>query len=71
LLRFNFREHCHRVSRMNLWILTPFQMLHSMFRRKSFQTLLLSPLLLLMILLFPSLLILKKRHLPNLREMLI
>jgi hypothetical protein len=65
LLRFNFREHCPSGSEMSLWILTPFQMLLTKFRRKLYLTLLLSPLLL-----FPSLLILKRRHLLNLLKSL-
>jgi hypothetical protein len=71
LLRFNFCEHCPSGSENEFVDIDSFSDAAPEVRRKSFPTLLLSPLLLLMILLFPSLLILKKRHLPNLREILI
>jgi hypothetical protein len=65
LLRFNFHEHCPSGSEMSSWILIPFQMLLPKFRKKSFPLLLLSPLLLLLILSFLSLLVLKMKHLLN------
>jgi hypothetical protein len=71
LLRFNFHEHCPSGSEMNSWTLILFQMLLPKFRRKSFPLLLLRVLLLLRIMLFLSLRILKRRHLPNSREILI
>jgi hypothetical protein len=62
---FNFRETIHLVPRMNSWMLIPFQMLLSKFRRRLFLPLLMSPLSLLMLLpplsppLLPKLLLLK------------
>jgi hypothetical protein len=66
-----FMNTAHRVLKMSSWTLILFQMLLPKFRRKSFPLLLLRVQLLLWILLFLSLLILKRRHLPNSREILI
>jgi hypothetical protein len=60
LLRFNFREHCPSGSENEFVDFDPFSDATPEVQKELYLTLPLSPLLL-----FPSLLILKRRHLPN------
>jgi hypothetical protein len=70
LLRFNFREHFPSASENVFVDIDSFSDVAPEVQKEMIPTLLLSPLLLLLILLFPSLSILKMKHLPNLTRSL-